>query len=92
MNQQLPEMPPLIDFLLNPEKYPAVEVKPKQRSKRGRPRRFEACPECGAEGFSVIRTTKAGHCVNLYCECPACGKLRFVSAGDGGHWVRVRSL
>ena len=61
--------------------------------KRGRPRRFETCPVCGGEGIVVKRSRKAGHCVNVYCECPACGvKLRYVSAGDGGHWFRVRSL
>jgi DNA-directed RNA polymerase subunit M/transcription elongation factor TFIIS len=79
MNQQLPE-----DSLLNLGSYP---------KKRGRPRRFEACPECGAEGLYQTNQRKAGHCVNIYCECPACGaKVRYVTAGDEGHWVRVRSL
>ena len=61
--------------------------------KRGRPRRFRYCPSCGEEGLSVKFTRRAGHCVNVYCECPACGvKLRYVKAGDGGYWVRVREL
>lgn len=93
MNQQLPEMPPLIDFLLNPDKYPAVEVEPKQKSKRGRPRRFEKepCPECGEKKMRVYKTRTCGSCCNIYCECQSCGvKSRFVDTGNGGHWIRVR--
>ena len=95
MNQTLQaEMPPLVDFLLNPDKYPAVEVpKPhKARSRRGRPRRFSECPECGNKEFHVYKTEQAGHCRNIYCECPICGKLRYVSAGEKGRWVKVRAL
>ena len=84
--------PPLVDFLLHPEKYPAAEEKPEPK-RRGRPRRFDSCPECGAEGLFQTNQRKAGHCVNIYCECPACGaKVRYVAAGNDGHWVRVRAL
>ena len=94
MNREstIEDMPPLVDFLLNPEKYPAVEVKPKPK-KRGRPHRFRYCPVCGEEGLRVYKTEQAGHCRNIYCDCPACGiKMRFVTAGEGGYWVRVRTL
>lgn len=91
MNALLDETPPLVDFLLHPEKYPAVE--PSKPKKRGRPRRFRTCPECGAEVLHQTNQRKAGHCVNIYCECPACGaKVRYVAAGNNGHWVRVRKM
>lgn len=65
----------------------------KKTRQRGRKRRFEACPVCGADGLRQRGQRKAGHCVNVYCECPACGvKLRYVSAGEGGHWYKVRDL
>jgi uncharacterized Zn finger protein len=59
--------------------------------KRGRPRRFQKCPECGSEEFRVYKTEQAGHCQNVYCECPVCGKLRYVAAEKNGRWVRVRT-
>lgn len=61
--------------------------------KRGRPRRFQWCPECGAKEIHVTFTRKAGHCVNVYCECETCGsKLRFVKADGDGYWIRVRTI
>lgn len=61
--------------------------------KRGRPRRFKKCPECGAVGLIQRGQRKAGHCVNIYCECLTCGaKPHFVVVGDGCHRVRVRSI
>ena len=61
--------------------------------KRGRPRRFKYCPACGEEGLRVLRTRKAGHCINVYCDCPTCGiKMRYVKAGEGGYWLRVRAI
>ena len=61
--------------------------------KRGRPRRFQTCPECGAVGLVQTNQRKAGHCVNIYCECSVCGeKLRYVSTDKGGHWVRVLNV
>ena len=60
--------------------------------KRGRPRRFKVCPKCGGKGIRVYKTAQKGHCTSIYCECPACGKLRYVSTGDGGYWVRVRTI
>ena len=60
--------------------------------KRGRPRRFPACPVCGGTELHVYKTAQAGHCTNVYCTCPACGeKVRYVTTGKGGHWVRVRN-
>ena len=61
--------------------------------RRGRPRRFQRCPECGSVGLLLYGVRKAGHCVSVYCECPACGaKLRYVSAGESGRWYRVRTI
>lgn len=61
---------------------------------RGRPRRFPECPECGHNGgLDLYGVRKAGHIVNVYCECPACGiRLRYVISGHQGFWVRVRDL
>ena len=60
--------------------------------RRGRPRRFAACPECGEPSIFVQHTERRGHCENVYCVCRACGmKLRYVSAGAGGHWFKVRA-
>lgn len=59
--------------------------------RRGRPRRFDACPVCGAEDLRVYKTEQAGHCRNIYCECSACGaRVRYVSAGTAARWIRVR--
>ena len=60
-------------------------------NKRGRPRRFTTCPECGEPSLFVRSTHRQGHCENVYCVCHACGVvLRFVKAGPGGLWYRVR--
>jgi len=59
--------------------------------KRGRPKRFSSCPECGEPSIFVRHTARRGHCENVYCVCHACGaSLRYVQAGTGGHWYRVR--
>ena len=60
--------------------------------RRGRPRRFPACPVCGG-GLLVMYTKQAGHCRNVGCACAACGvKLRYVCAGEHGYWHRIRDL
>lgn len=61
---------------------------------RGRPKRFFACPACGQEGALICKGTHGqGHIRNVWCECRACGiKLRYVTAGECGRWVRVRGL
>ena len=60
--------------------------------KRGRPRRFKTCPECGAEDMKVLYTYRAGHCVTVKCLCKKCGSTpRWVKPdGSGGHWFRVK--
>ena len=61
--------------------------------KRGRPRRFQTCPECGEKALRVIATRQAGYCKNVYCECWACGERpQYVETPRGGHWIRVRNI
>lgn len=59
-----------------------------------RKKMFKYCPECGVEGsLKIISTTHQGHCCNRWCECMACGiRIRWVSAGEHGRWVRVREI
>lgn len=59
--------------------------------KRGRPRRFKFCPVCGKPALLQRGQRKANSCVNVYCECQACGaRLRLVTPGD--YWFRVHIL
>lgn len=58
-----------------------------------RPKMFKRCPECGADALVVLGTRKQGHCRNRWCECSACGaRIRWVTAGEHGRWVRVREI
>lgn len=59
--------------------------------KRGRPRRFVACPVCGGARLHVYATRQAGHTRNVYCECPDCNSLlRWMEIG-AGRWEQVRA-
>ena len=63
--------------------------------RRGRPRRFRECPECGeVNGLRVLSSRRAGSLRNVYCRCDVCGaEVRYVDApGERGHWRRVRVL
>lgn len=58
-----------------------------------RPKMFKRCPECGADAVVVICTRQQGHCRNRWCECTVCGaRIRWVTAGEHGRWVRVRGI
>lgn len=62
---------------------------------RGRPVRFQQCPECGqdTDGLRLYGVRKAGSCISVYCLCLSCGiRLRYVISGKNGFWVRVKDM
>lgn len=61
--------------------------------KRGRPKLFPCCPECGEDALSLTGTRLQGHVINRWCVCSICGAHnRWIQAGEHGHWVRVREI
>lgn len=62
-------------------------------SRRGRPKLFPCCPECGEDALVVTCTQQQGHCINRWCECQNCGAhVRWVKAGVHSRWMRVREI
>lgn len=62
-------------------------------NRRGRPKLFPCCPECGQNTLTVTCTQQQGHCLNRWCECSSCGAhIRWVKAGVQSRWMRVREI
>lgn len=61
--------------------------------RRGRPKLFSCCPECGEDALIVKSTTVQGYVINRWCECSHCGvHIRMVKSGASSRWIRVRDL